>query len=64
MLKRIGQRLKDLVLPFENPSHPLHYDHAAEDANRKAKREEQETFLSVYGLDFPDHVGGHGDKLD
>lgn len=68
MLKRLKQRLKDLLLPFENPNHPKYFDKAAaEEAKRQAEKEEAEVeagFRAVLGDLFGDRVYGPGDNFD
>ena len=50
MIKQLLQWLKDLVLPFENPSHPLYYNREEEE------KKQDEALRGILGDEFVDRL--------
>ena len=51
-MNRFFQWFKDLVLPFENPEHPLYYDPTQEQDNTEV------AVRAIFGDDFVDYLFG------
>ena len=42
-----------VFLPFEQPDHPLHYDHEAEELRKQQEeRETERQFEEIFGIDL------------
>ena len=56
-------RIKRLLLPFEEPDHPLHYDHAAVEAVKQAEADEIDQLLREEGSFMDDFFAASNEAL-